>query len=88
MRSNLGRDYKGLLGIGNAIAQYIILRSEQGAAVMVHLATAPEAEGLTGLYFGPKKKQEPMPPFATEPANGARLWALSEELTRPAKSGA
>jgi NAD(P)-dependent dehydrogenase (short-subunit alcohol dehydrogenase family) len=81
VRSNLGRNYKGLLGIGNAIAQYIIPKSAQGAEVMVHLATSPEVEGVTGHYFGPKKNQEPMPPFAMAPANGARLWALSEELT-------
>lgn len=81
VRSNLGRDYKGLLGIGNAIAQHIIPKSEKGAEVMVHLAMSPEVEGVTGRYFGPKKNEEPMPPFAKDPANGARLWALSEELT-------
>lgn len=83
VRSNLGRDYKGFLGFANAIAQYVMPRSDKGAAVMVYLATSPEVEGKTGLYFGPKKQQEPMPAFATEPANGAKLWTLSEELTRP-----
>jgi NAD(P)-dependent dehydrogenase (short-subunit alcohol dehydrogenase family) len=87
VRSNLGRNYKGVLGIANAIAQYVMPKSAQGAAVMVHLATSPEVAGMTGLYFGPKKNPEPMPAFATEPANGARLWALSEELTRPGKNG-
>jgi NAD(P)-dependent dehydrogenase (short-subunit alcohol dehydrogenase family) len=87
VRSKLGRNYKGLLGLGNVIAQYLIPKSEQGAEVMVHLSTSPEVEGLTGRYFGPKKNQEPMPPFATDPANGARLWALSEELTHSKKNG-
>lgn len=82
VRSNLGRDYKGFLGIANAVAQYFIPKSAQGAEVMVHLATSPEVEGKSGLYFGPKKNQEPLFPFATDPANGSRLWALSEELTR------
>jgi NAD(P)-dependent dehydrogenase (short-subunit alcohol dehydrogenase family) len=82
VKSNLGRNYKGLLGIGNAIAQHLIPKSAQGAEVMIHLATSPEVEGMTNRYFGPKKNQEPMPPFATDPANGARLWALSEELIR------
>ncbi|HZI16700.1 MAG TPA: SDR family oxidoreductase [Myxococcus sp.] len=85
VRSNLGRDYKGFLGFGNAIAQYLIPKSARGAEVMVYLATSPDVEGKTGLYFGPKKVREPMPAFATDPANGARLWALSEELTAPGR---
>ena len=53
----------------------------QGADTVVYLAAAPEVEGMTGTYFS-KRKPERTAPGTHDPAASARLWALSEELTR------
>jgi len=61
----------------------------QGALPQLYVATAPEA--LPGGHYGPSElggikgwpKPVPMAKAALDPAQGARLWQVSEELTRP-----
>ena len=53
---------------------------EQGAATSIHLASAPELEGVTGRYFADKKEKEPLP-HASDPALARKLWEISETLT-------
>ena len=60
----------------------------QGAVPTLYAATAPQARG--GVYYGPTGPNEiagPLgvatsPPAATAAAAAARLWTVSEELTR------
>jgi len=52
---------------------------EQGAATSIHLASAPELEGVSGRYFADKKEKQPMP-HASDPALAQRLWEISETL--------
>jgi NAD(P)-dependent dehydrogenase (short-subunit alcohol dehydrogenase family) len=65
---------------------------EQGAATSVLVATSPLLEGVGGRYFEDCNEAEPLPegttigpsgaaPYALDPANAERLWAVSEELT-------
>ncbi|WP_407565488.1 SDR family NAD(P)-dependent oxidoreductase [Streptomyces sp. 184] len=66
---------------------------EQGAATQVWAATAPALAGLGGVYCEDCDVAEPAAPggeqelrpgvrdHATDPAQAARLWALSAELT-------
>ena len=66
---------------------YFMRSPEQGAAGALWLASAPEAEGLTGKYFTDRVGQAPTdtaPPVgATDAAAWARLWTLSDEMTQP-----
>jgi retinol dehydrogenase 14 len=54
-------------------------KPERGADTPVYLASAPEAEGLTGQYFAnrvPKRSNE----ASYDPSAIARLWQMSAEL--------
>ena len=53
---------------------------EQGAATSIHLASAPELDGVSGRYFADKKEKQPMP-HASDPALARKLWEISETLT-------
>ncbi|MGL4651209.1 MAG: SDR family oxidoreductase [Caldilineaceae bacterium] len=52
---------------------------EQGAATTLHLATAPEVEGVTGKYFSKSKATTPHA-RALDEAVARRLWEVSEQL--------
>ena len=54
---------------------------EAGAETSVYLAMAAEVEPLSGRYFV-NKKSAPCSPAAQDAAAAARLWQLSEDLTR------
>nr|BFD81141.1 SDR family NAD(P)-dependent oxidoreductase [Streptomyces sp. Xyl84] len=64
---------------------------EQGAATQVWAATSPRLDGLGGVYLEDCDIAEPAPdegshpsgvkPWATDPEQAARLWALSARLT-------
>jgi hypothetical protein len=56
----------------------------QGAATSIHLASAPELENVTGLYFvnsQAKKSSE----RSYDLSAAARLWKVSAELVSPSK---
>jgi NAD(P)-dependent dehydrogenase (short-subunit alcohol dehydrogenase family) len=54
----------------------------QGAATSCYLASHPSLAGVTGLYFVDCNPAE-QSAFQKDPAMAARLWQVSEELTRP-----
>ncbi|MCO8271174.1 SDR family NAD(P)-dependent oxidoreductase [Actinoplanes sp. TRM 88003] len=77
--------YRTLLTrLGNPL---LAVSADQGARPIVHAATAPDVEG--GQFIGPtglaQMRGAPGPvhlaPRATDPAVGARLWKVSENLT-------
>ncbi len=53
---------------------------EQGARVVVRLASAPELEGVTGRYFRDEREIRPSAAALDDEA-ARRLWRLSAELT-------
>ncbi|HEX8273236.1 MAG TPA: SDR family oxidoreductase [Longimicrobiaceae bacterium] len=59
---------------------------EQGARVIVRLASAPELEGVTGRYFRDEGEIRPSAAALDDEA-ARRLWRVSEELTGLAPSG-
>ena len=64
------------------IAGPLFLKSvEEGAATSCYVATSPELAGVSGCYFS---DCNPVTPSATmrDDAMAARLWSVSEELTR------
>jgi NAD(P)-dependent dehydrogenase (short-subunit alcohol dehydrogenase family) len=54
----------------------------QGAATSCYLASHPSLAKVTGLYFVDCNPAE-QSAFQKDPAMAARLWQVSEELTRP-----
>ena len=69
------RRYVGFRGIG----------VEQGAATSIHLAASTDMEQLSGRYFV-KSQPARCSDAAQDTAAAARLWRLSEDLTRTASS--
>lgn len=53
----------------------------EGAATSVYLASSPEVENISGEYFD-KCKIAPHSPLADDPELRAKLWTISEELTK------
>lgn len=60
-----------------------MIDAEEGAAGVLKLAAAPELAGVTGKYFDRLEESEPIRE-ARDPEAAARLWRLSEELSRRA----
>jgi NAD(P)-dependent dehydrogenase (short-subunit alcohol dehydrogenase family) len=59
----------------------LFMRSpERGAETSIHLARAPELEGVSGRYYADCREKQPLP-HASDPALAKRLWEVSEQLT-------
>ena len=73
-------DVKGLFGLLVKASHVFSLTPAKGARTSVHVATAPELEGVTGKYFV-RSKQARASRHATDKQAAMRLWELSEQLT-------
>src|SRR5512133_1723982 len=62
------------------LARLFMKTPEQGAATSIHLASAPDPEGVTGQYFANSKPRRSSARSYDE-AVAARLWDVSRELT-------
>ncbi len=60
-------------------ARMVVMSEADGAKTSVHVATAPELEGVTGRYFDKVREAKPSKPSADEEA-ARRLWEVSQEL--------
>lgn len=80
--TNLGID-NGWLRVKarNVVRHRTLLTPEQGSRTSVYLASSPEVEGITGRYFV-DCKEVPSSAASQDAATAARLWQVSEELTR------
>ena len=58
----------------------LLLDEEEGARPLLHLATAPALEAVTGRYFVLTRRARPSDE-ARDPEVGRRLWQVSEALT-------
>ena len=60
--------------------KFFTVTPAEGARAVLHLATSPELEGVTGKYF---KGEQPVTSslISHDPVIGARLWNLSLRLT-------
>jgi NAD(P)-dependent dehydrogenase (short-subunit alcohol dehydrogenase family) len=83
--SGFGRNNKGAFGwIMRNIASPFLGSEESGAKTSVYLASSPDVEGKTGLYW--KSSREARPTRAGQDDEAAkRLWKLSEELIEKTK---
>ncbi len=81
--TNIARNLPGWQDAIFRFAGSLFLKSvEEGAATTCYLATDPELNGVSGCYFS---DCNPVTPSATmrDDAMAEKLWAVSEELTRP-----
>jgi retinol dehydrogenase 14 len=69
---------KPLLSVLKKIA---LITPAQGGQTLTYLATSPEVEGKTGLYFE-KNKPRGCAPLARDEALAQKLWAKSAELVK------
>jgi NAD(P)-dependent dehydrogenase (short-subunit alcohol dehydrogenase family) len=82
VRSNFGRegDYGTVGRIVMPIAAPLAISVARGAQTPVWLASSPDVEGVTGLYFAKCASAEPSA-AAQDDAAAKQLWDVSAELT-------
>lgn len=78
--TRLGRGNGPLLDLFQRAIGIFMRTPERGAETSIHLASAPDLEGVTGRYFADSREKQPVP-HACDEAVAQRLWQISEELT-------
>jgi NAD(P)-dependent dehydrogenase (short-subunit alcohol dehydrogenase family) len=78
--TRLGRGHGFVFDLVQRAVGLFMKSPEEGAETSLHLASAPELEGVSGRYFANRKEKEPAP-HASDDAAARRLWEISEELT-------
>ncbi|HVB92567.1 MAG TPA: SDR family oxidoreductase [Acidimicrobiales bacterium] len=81
VRSGFGMDgdLKGIMGWGNRMIRPFEISAASGAKTSIYLATSPEVEGKTGLYWV-RSRPGHMSTQAHNDEQAARLWEESEKL--------
>ena len=80
VRTNFGRNSGGFMALAVRIFAPFMLSPEDGAKTVVWLASSPEVEHVTGMYF--EKQSERKSTKESYDLNVARrLWEVSSELT-------
>jgi len=80
INSNFGRSGNPMLKFLMSNFGFVLTTPEKGAETSVYLATAPEVQGKTGLYWYRKNPTIPsMEAISSE--NSRRLWEISLKLT-------
>lgn len=84
-------DTHGFERIGMTVVRPFLISPAQGAKVVTYLASSPDVEGITGAYFVGGYRalfaapaQHTPSKFSRDPANGRRLWEISEQLVASA----
>jgi NAD(P)-dependent dehydrogenase (short-subunit alcohol dehydrogenase family) len=77
--TNFGQRDAGLFGWGLRLAMLFAARPEPGADTIVHLASSPVVEGVSGRYFYNSREREPSA-AAQDDTVAAHLWQESEKI--------
>lgn len=80
--SNLGRD--GAPWWLRAVAAIVVRTPRKDCPIAVHLATSPEVEGTSGVFFDERGNVVPSIAERDDRAQGKKLWDLSEALVAKA----
>jgi retinol dehydrogenase-14 len=80
IRTRLGRDMRGAVAAGWAIARPFFGSPRRGARTLTYLASAPEAGEVSGAYFE-SSRQRGLRGQAADDFFAERLWEESERLT-------
>lgn len=54
-RTDFARDFRGVMRLGSRLMRLFMHSAEQGADTVVHLASSPEVEGVSGGYFARRR---------------------------------
>ncbi|VUD74817.1 Rhamnolipids biosynthesis 3-oxoacyl-[acyl-carrier-protein] reductase [Methylobacterium symbioticum] len=76
IRSGFARDAGGLLGFGWSLIRPFLSSPERGAATSLHLACAPELDGVSGRYFARCAEARPSR-AARNVGLQERVWEIS-----------
>ncbi len=82
-RFSLDGDDKGIVSWFYRFGRGFLRSIEDGARTSIHLASAPELDGVTGKYFSDSKEAEPAL-IAQDDGAAQRLWTVSETLVSQA----
>ena len=77
--TRFGNNNGGMISVLFGFAKNFALSPEQGAQTIIYLASSPEVERLTGLYFD-KCKAVAASPEAQNDADAKRLWDVSAKI--------
>lgn len=78
--TGFAQDEPGMMdSLMKRFGRYVLLTPEDGARTSIHLATSPDAEGITGKYWV-RCKPAWCKPLARDDATAERLWSVSEDL--------
>ncbi|HYL04417.1 MAG TPA: SDR family oxidoreductase [Thermoanaerobaculia bacterium] len=80
--TRFGDQSGGLLSLGIRIAKRFALSPEEGAKTLVHLASSPEVDGVTGEYFHRCRPAVPSQQ-ARDDGLAGRLWTETARLYLP-----
>jgi NAD(P)-dependent dehydrogenase (short-subunit alcohol dehydrogenase family) len=80
IRTRLGRGTPLPVRVGWRLVSLFFKSPKSGASTIVHLASSPEVEGVSGGYFVDSRQRTPSS-RAQDDELGERLWDLSERLT-------
>ena len=81
VRTNLGRDVRGLFGLFLSLMRPFMKTPEQAAEALLYLASSPELAGVSGKCFA-GTKETPSASAAYDLAAAERLWHISTQLTQ------
>lgn len=81
--TNLGRHLPQWQLVAARLIGWIFMKSvEEGSATSCYVATHPALAGVSGYFFQDCNPVRPEGPYMEDDALAARLWQVSEELTR------
>ena len=69
------------MAVGNFVRSNFLKTPEQGAATAIHVASAPELQGVTSKYFVDCKPSGGINGKAFDEQLRCQLWELSQEMT-------
>jgi NAD(P)-dependent dehydrogenase (short-subunit alcohol dehydrogenase family) len=78
--TRFGAENGGLFGVALGLAKNFALSPEQGAQTIIYLASSPEVERLTGLYFDKSKPATPSK-AAQNDSDAKTLWRVSAKIS-------
>jgi len=77
--TNIWRDMTGLLRLLILAMRPFLLSAARGAEPLIHVASSPQLDGVTGQYFH-RMKPRRSSAASRDPALAARLWEVSAAL--------
>lgn len=84
INTNLGRHFPFYVRIAASLIGWTFMKTvEEGAATQTYVATAPALATTSGLYFEDCNPVIPQTAAMQDKELAAKLWAMSEEMTKP-----